>query len=521
MSQKVFYCVLCIFLSLALIMPAGAKPLEEGVIKGHVLSLRDALAMGMQRNLDLQAVKMDIPINTENVVVFESEFDPVFDASVSSFGEEIPTASKVFDEDVDRYTWTGADVGISKKFMFGLESRLAFETNRSRSNSTLYGLRPQYRDVLVLDLTQPLLRDFGMDPNTADLRVSENQIRQAAYGYMQQAQNIGKDVEVAYYDLGNALAILRYRNKSRVLALELVKGNQKKFDAGIVPITEVQEAQTALASRDEQIVFAMQQVEILSNRLKDLLEIRPGDPLYGELFITDPVIGINQTFPDLEKALAIALKNRPDLQQERLEVANQEIQIEYYSNQKLPRIDLGASLGLNGLSGHGNTSSPYEGGYFDAISGMGKGDGHEWSVGLQLSYPIGNRAAHARYRRASQEKRQTIYRLKRLEGSIETKVENAMVTIRRSMERVTISERFEKLTAITLEQEMERLKKGLSDTFYILNFQNALIEAHIRKATALFDFNKGLADLYLAMGTNLERYRIVAEINGKEINHDK
>jgi len=521
MLHKVFCYVLSVFLSLVLCIPAGAKPLKESVINGHVLSLSDALAMGMQRNLDLQAVKMNIPINTENVVVFESEFDPVFDASVSSLEEEIPTASQAFNEDVDHYTWTGADVGISKKFMFGLESHLAFETNRSRSNSTFYGLRPEYRDVLVLDLTQPLLRDFGMDPNTADLRISENQMRQAAYGYIQQAQNIGKDIEVAYYDLGNALAILRYRNKSRALALELVKGNQKKFEAGLVPITEVQEAQTALASRDEEIVFAMQQVEILSNRLKDLMEIRPGDPLYGDLFITDPVLGIDQTFPELDKALDIALKNRPDLQQKRIKVANQEIQIKYYSNQKLPRVDLGATLGINGLSGHGNSSSSYEGGYFDAISGMGKGDGHEWSVGLQFSYPIGNRAAHARYRRASQEKRQTIYRLKRMEGTIETSVENAMVTIRRSMERVKISERFEKLAAITLEQEMERLKKGLSDTFYILNFQNALIEAHIRKTTALFDFNKGLADLYLAMGTNLERYRIVAEINGKEINYDK
>lgn len=58
------------------------------------------------------------------------------------------------------------------------------------------------------------------------------------------------------------------------------------------------------------------------------------------------------------------------------------------------------------------------------------------------------------------------------------------------MERVKVTERFKNLAKITLEQEMERLKKGLSYTFRVLNFQDDLIEAHIRKAKALVDFNK-------------------------------
>ena len=102
-----------------------------------------------------------------------------------------------------------------------------------------------------------------------------------------------------------------------------------------------------------------------------------------------------------------------------------------------------------------------------------------------------------------------------------TDVKNAMVAVEGSLERVKVTEHFEKLAEITLEQEMERLKKGLSDTFRVLTFQNNLIEARIRKVTALVDFNKGLAGLYRAMGTNLARFNIVAELNGEEINYEK
>ena len=111
--------------------------------------------------------------------------------------------------------------------------------------------------------------------------------------------------------------------------------------------------------------------------------------------------------------------------------------------------------------------------------------------------------------------------MKRLEGTAETQVKNALVSVQRSIERVRVTERFEKLAQTTLAQEMERLKKGLSDTFRILDFQDNLIESHIRKVTALGDFNKGLANLYRATGTNLERFNILVQINTEEISHNE
>ena len=509
---------------------ASAQESKENILAGaKVLTLQSALARGIQYNLDLQIEELNIPISQENVTVDKAEFDPVIEMGISSQEKRTPTAIAFSSEDFDLYRETGGDIGIRKKFRFGLESQLSFKANRSMNNSSVDALRPQYQNILLLNFAQPLLRDFGTDVNTADLRMNQNLASQITAGYIDRAQRIGEEIELIYYDLAEAQAILRYRIESRELARALLEGNREKFEAGVVPITEVQQAETSMASREEEVIFARQQAEILANRLRDLLGIRPEDPLYKEPFVTEDIPGKDQILPDFDQTLATALKKRPDIKRQRLEIANRDIKLTYHSNQRLPRLDLEATLGANGLSG-GNrptsfadltVSSPQVGSYGDSLSRMSRADGYEWYAGFRFSCPLGNRATQARYRRAGLEKRQAVYGLKRLEETAEKEVKNSLVTVKRSLERINVAEHLEELSRTTLAQEMERLKEGLSDTFRILIFQNSVIQARIRKTSAIVDFNQGLANLYRAMGINLKRYDIVAAIPEKEFVYDE
>lgn len=504
----------------------NAESYEEEILKGTVFPLRHAISRGLEKNLDLKGVQLNIPMSRENAAVYDSAFDPLFTTSIGSLEQKDPTASPFSSEDFSLYRETRGGLGISKAFHFGLKSSLSFETNRSENNSSIDALRPQYRNYFILNITQPLLRDFGIKINTTNVRISTNQIRQASYDYIYHAQGLTEKIEISYYDLTQALRILQYRIKSRELARTLLSGNQKKFESGIVPITEVQEAETAVASREEQVISATQHVEIASNYLKDLLEIKDEDQLYKTPILAEPLTSIEHVFPNMDTALSLALEKRPDLKSQRMEILNRDIHIAYYKNQKLPRIDLEATLGLNGLSGKIRpvsfsgipVTTSYEGDYADAFSNMARGEGYEWFVGVLFSYPLGNRSAKAQYQLSEQKKLQALYKLKRLERKAETEVKNAIIIINRSIERARVAEQFQNLAQTTLDQEMKRLQKGLSDTFRILNFQEKQIESCIRKVIALVDFNKGLATLYRAMGSNLERFDILLEINEKEIN---
>lgn len=524
------FCVPALITSLFFTSHLYAEEYMEGLDHWPVLTLQRALEQGLGKNLDLRVEALNVPIGKEDVTAEDALFDPTMDATLSGQTQKTPTASAFSGDDFNLQRTYDGEAGISKKFRFGLDGSLSVQTSRDSNNSTIEGLDPQYRSFLVLGLTQPLLRDFGTGVNTTDVRIAETRLQQATLGTLSKAQGLAADIETAYYEMAQAIEVYRYRIESRNLAQQLLEGNREKFDAGLIPISEVQEAETAVASRDEQVLSARQQVETVGNRLKNLLEINWDDPMSREFYRTESLPGTDQVFPSLNEALPVALTSRPDLEQQRLEIVRRNIRLEYAENQILPRLDLNATLGANGLSGEqrsiefaGVASDPnaQTGDYFDSVDRLADGDGYEWYAGVRLSYPLGNREAKARYRRSGLEKKQAIYGLKRLETTVETEVINGLIAVKHSLERVQVSRRFESLAETTLSQEMERLKEGLSDTFRILDFQDKVIEARIRKVTALGDFDKGLADLYRAMGTNLERLNIVYQMHNPEIGNEK
>lgn len=510
-----------LLLALVLAGPATAANFPD---PGAVLTLQEVLFRGLERNFDLQAQRLNIPIGREDVTIETARFDLVADAAVSAAGERTPTAADSFDDAYARRRQYGAAVGLGKEFATGLDARLSLESSRLSSNSNALGLAPEYRTFLILDFTQPLLRDFGPSVNTTELRIADQRLLQARFGYLDQAQRLAEALELAYFELARTHEILRLRIESRELARELLAGNRDKFEAGIVPITEVQEAETAGAARDEQVVVARQQMETAANRLKDLLAIGHDDPLAAILLRTEALPGTEQAWPPLETALSTALLARPDLERQRLEIASRDIRLAFFQNQKLPRLDLEASLGVNGLAGELEESGTIgaranRGDYWHSLDQAASGDGYAWFAGLRFDYPLGNRAAAARYRRAGHEKRQALYSLKGLENTVETEVRNALTAVERGFERVQVAERFQQLAAITLSQEMERLREGLTDTFRVLDFQDDIIEARVRQANALVDFNQGLSRLFRAMGANLERRNIVPPLEDKETSH--
>ncbi|PLY04275.1 MAG: hypothetical protein C0624_05900, partial [Desulfuromonas sp.] len=75
-----------------------------------------------------------------------------------------------------------------------------------------------------------------------------------------------------------------------------------------------------------------------------------------------------------------------------------------------------------------------------------------------------------------------------------------------------VATRAAELAAITLEQESRRLTEGLSDTFRVLSYQDALVAARIREVAARIDYQQALNALYQVMGNSLERYEIAAAL---------
>ncbi len=509
------FVVILLTAALSMTAPAPAFPSTDETGPSETLSLEKAIVAGLRRNLNLEIARLSVPSRKQDVAESRSAFDPVFEGGLSAEKEKYPTGSVLYENGYRRTEQTRASAGLGKRFDFGLESRISAQGTRTESNSLANSLDPHYRQIFVIELTQPLLKGFGRPINRSDIRISKNRVREAALATLHEARRLSGAIESAYLDLAAAQMILELHIEFRELARQLAEGNAQRQRAGMIPITQVRESETAVLDRDEQVLLARQRVEMAANRLKDLMETRTAAALAAT-----PLPGVHGTFPEFQEALVTAYKRRADLRQLHVTMENRNIQLAFLKNQQLPRLDLTATLGLNGLTGDNRPvalfgkqeTSPLEGDMDDHLERALEGNGHHWAVGLKFSYPIGNRAADARYHRGQLQKRQVIYQVKRLEGTIETEVRNALVQVERSLQRVKTADQFADVAWKTLQGEMKRLTQGLTDTFRILDQQEDLIAARIRTVRAAVDFHKGLAGLYQAMGTNLRRHGILAEI---------
>ena len=520
-AKRLLACLLLMpLLALCTYVPAG-RAAGDAPEDGRTLSLREALLQGIRHNLDLNMAEVEVPQARLGETVQESRFDPVLEAKAGTSSQKLPSASAFSVDNLERLDASLASVGVKKTFETGLESTLALKTMGVDSNSALItGMNPYYRNYVELDLTQPVLRNAGTAVNTAGVNMARNQSGQSEYALLEQTQQLAEKIELAYYDLAQGREVLAQRRRALALAQELWKANQQRFQAGLVPVTEVQQAESAMASREEKVVAAEQQVEVVSNRLKDLLELTPSRGGWPGPLVSDPLPEQQAPTPSAQEAVARAFQIRPDLLRQRLALEYLDVRVAYLENQRLPRLDLEASLALNGFSGTNRggdtpgtvTDSPYDGPYGGAWRDALGGEGYEGYVGVRLSYPLGNRAADSRWQQARLQKQRALYQLKRLEGSAETEINNAMVDIERSRERLGVARRLEGLAQTTLDQEMQRLAGGLSDTFHILSFQEKVVEAHVSAATALADLARAQARFWRAAGDNLTRFAIVPRL---------
>ena len=481
------------------------------------LPLKRALEIALENNLNLQIEKINLPVSAQAIMVNQARFDPSLFGEINNRRYEYQTSFVLSGAPLFKENEQAGKVGIRKLFSTGLEAESYYKASRYRDNSEFEGLDPQYKNLLILSLRQPLLQDFGPSVNTTDIRVAKNDLKITESTFLFQVVNTIDRVEQTYQDLSGAIETLNLRNESLRLAEKLFADNQKRFNAGLTHIGEVQESETAIASRQELVIAAGQRVKDVTNVLKNLLQIQPGSPLYPVSFQTEGLLFTEESIPTYEESFSQALNNRPDYSQKKIALESKDIIVKFNKNQVLPRLDLVGTFGLNGLSGEAHPLTfegvtgvnPYGGGFGDSWESLRHADGYEWNVGLTIDIPLGNRADRARYQQAKLFKEQSVLDLKNLEDTIDLEIKVALENIKSSRDRIEVAERFVNLADKTLRQEEERMKAGLSDTFRILIFQVSLIDAKIRRVQALVDYQKALSQLYRAMGTNTKRYDMV------------
>jgi outer membrane protein len=203
-----------------------------------------------------------------------------------------------------------------------------------------------------------------------------------------------------------------------------------------------------------------------------------------------PVVQID----DIEPHVQLALMMRPELNQAKLQLQRDELELVKTRNGLLPQLDLFVTLGKTGFS--------------DSFSGSVRridGPNYDFLAGVNFETPPLNRAARARDTRAIITRNQAKEAIKNLAQLVEVDVRSAYEEILRAKEQVAATEATRKLQEEKMKVETEKFNVGKSTSLLVAQAQRDYLSSQIDEVSAVVAYLNGFVELYRLEGSLLER----------------
>jgi outer membrane protein TolC len=497
----------------AFVPPAQPVPQEKPLS----LTLEECIARAVKHNLGVVAQ------------VYNSDY---YDLAVSASREKFfPTLSfdaGKQDQNSASYSWIDSSDLVTTKYMnysgslgqavpFGGSFSISLAGYKNESNARFQTINPRYGNTLSFSFSQPLLKDFGWGISRKDIIIARNNRDIAENDLKKLLIDTISSVEQAYWNLVLFNETLKVQRQSLKLAEDLLENNRKKAKIGTLAPKEVFSAEAEVARVRADILQATLQVKNQIDTLKGLLNVSLEQDV-GEILPTDTPAFVKREV-SLEEALALGLKNRPDLQSADLQVKNKETAYTFAKNQTLPALNLNAGYWSPGISGNqilyldGN---PLTGIIVQTVPrgpSLAMKDAlnfkyNNWSVSLSLDIPLSSVFSRAAQAEAKVNLDQQIALMKQTEQRAYLEIRAAARAVQTNFERVNARKTARELAEQTLEAEQAKLEAGMSTSFVVLNYQRDVASARTSELQALIDYTLSLSQLDKATGTILEKRNI-------------
>jgi outer membrane protein len=445
--------------------------------------------------------------------------------------------------------FSGCDIGYSQGFHTGTNLAVALNLQRSTTNSPQVFFNPALSPTLTATLTQPLLNGFGFLPNTRYIIEAKHQIKIANSQFAQQiiatVTQTSNDYWELVYDRGN----VKVEEAAVAVSQKLYEDNKKQLEIGTMAPLDVLTAESQLASDQQALIVAqttkLQQETVLLNDIAKSLLAKDlaGVEIIPTTAITNPEVVENVPLAD---AVQEAWRKRPELFQVDQNLQIQNIEVRATKNALLPSLNAYVQYEIQGLNGnavninqtatafapdlnapllygsgapvlvgglpvYGGTPTTFnttetvtKGGLGGALTSMFENDYPTYSLGVNLTLPLRNRAAQANNARAQLDERQLEVQKRQTENTIVLNVRNALIALQQYRAQVTAAEKARVLAQQTLDAEQKKYQLGSSTSYQVVLRSRDLTTAQGTALRAQANLQEALVNFNQAMGRTLE-----------------
>jgi HAE1 family hydrophobic/amphiphilic exporter-1 len=469
-------------------------------IEPQPLALSEAIQIAVRQNLDIELQRQQAQVARAGIGVARGRFEPWLTALYAHSNADTPPSLTLLQQgiatsplSIDSDLW---NVALSAQLPTATQLSVGWTNLRTASSARGAAVTDPlvFNSGLSFSLVQPLLRGFAFDLDIpqADLLRARFASRRAALDVRAALIATIKATEDAYWDLLRALREAEVRRSSRELAQKQQRLSEKLIELGSLPRSDLIAAESTLAQRELAVLEADAKVVRSSNQLRRVLNLPRSDwtrPLLPADAPRYEEPGVN-----LDESMALALKNRPELAQRRIDIDRASLDVRAARTDRLPTLDVGFSYGMIGQQGT----------YRDTLDQLISNNVKQWMASASFSWSPLMLASRARVESKVAGHRAAEVQLEQQQLDLLVELRDDLNEIETAARQVRAAARYRELATRTLDVEQRRFQEGTSNNFLIGQRQGELAEAQLAEVDAVIRHRKARTALEAAMGTLIE-----------------
>ncbi len=494
-------------LTQAIAQSAAQQPMAGETVRR--ISIDESVKMALEQNLGIKIQRYDPQIQDTGVAQARSFWAPAISATFSKQSQTQASTSSLAGSNTSIANGnfaTGAN--LQQTLPWGGSYVANWNNSRFTTNNLFSTYSPQLTSNVNFQYTQPLLRNFSIDTIRQQVAVSQKSRELSDIQLDSVITSTMRAVRNAYWDLTTAINNLKAQQDSLALAQQSLKDNQKRVEIGTLAPIDIVQAQAEVASNEERVIVADAAIKRAQDNLRTLIMDPAATDFWTTTFEPSDEAPFQEQAIDIDAAVRNALDKRADLRQAKNSLDRSDIDIRYLRNQVLPDINAQATYitrGVGGLqlsslsqndilAGNFNRSVLNDRGYGSVLGDLFQNQYPDWTVGVQIAYPLGSSTSHANLARARLEYQQAQTQLKNLQMIVATQVRDAGRNVTTNQKRVQSARAARELQEKKLEAEEKKLAAGMSSSFFVFQAQRDLSQARTTEIQAISDYNKSLVD---------------------------
>jgi len=514
------------------------------------ISLQDAIAMALVKNPNLAVSASDVRIARYTIVEAKGAYDVQLQLKPSSSFSVQPPANafEAGPGEIGKYSPGPGETGPiytsgpgniiqhQSAFQYGVGGQTengttyqaGIQQSRTYNNTVFNAYNPYYIATLNLAVTQPLLKNFGMNANKRQLKLAfVNEDSRAAQA-MIDASNTLTQVENSYWNLVAAWRNVAIQDDALKEAIEQQNSNVRLARRGAAAPVDAVESQTQVANFRDNVYSALQTVSQLQIQLKSLIVADPADPIWTANLVPSTSVQELPNSGDLAQIIAEARRNRPEVRQAEDKRLQADLDRAFARNQSLPQADLSVQYLSNGFAG---ILTPVPAFLLNECYNVGVTSGHllscptpppntqgampyayhnmwagyfpAFNVALVVGYPIQGTLARGLRGVASEEAAQATILMQSLQQRIGAEARNALQSYESALAKLAAARVSRRTAEAVYASEVRRFHAGVSTTFLVLQRQVQLEQARGLELQSQTQLNESVVELQRVSGTIL------------------